>query len=422
MKFRKLVAILFLAGMVSAWHPYTHKHLAQEAVTGVWGPGTYGRCIRNRSVWLHQDYCRWFPKEYQVKCLYQYELPQPSYLPILMFNDTEKHANYGECPIRAPPYKKELMCGDGINYAFREGDKWIGKADEAQTECEQVFLFAVASNYYAAAFNPLNQVEGETSRCSETLMKGVDAKLKAGEDDWAVQVPCRFEYLIPGAGASRPGSHSQKFTVSPVTMQRIIENLTEKASRIKDVGLPATELVEGVFKRCEYYAGKEVCGICYCLETDYGCENINLGIIGEDLEYAVNKKVEVETIKDYVSSEVCPQTLKIFRLQVTQIPTTSSVTTTSVTTTTDFTTTTIPQLKPKKSMLPYVLLLALMVGGALVVVVFVKLWKMGLFRKSSLEKAGPRNPKARKPEGVKRLGGADGRLPERAHGSRLDGD
>jgi hypothetical protein len=74
----------------------------------------------------------------------------------------------------------------------------------------------------------------------------------------------------------------------------------------------------GTIKECEYVMGEDVCGKCYCLETEKGCEIIEYSDIG-DLGYAVNKIVKYEGSRENVGkicSKMCPCEIKLFSVDV----------------------------------------------------------------------------------------------------------
>jgi len=343
---RKIVIpIIFLiaAQAALAWSPTTHEHICKTVVTNVWGVDAYNRCLENVSFYQLAEYCRWLPQEHQLDCLYNLESPHPASMPMILFNDSGLRENYETCFANPPPTKRDYICGDGINYASQAGGAWLELADKSPSECEQIFLFCMASNYLASQFDPLSTVQYETDKCRDDFEKKVDARILSGSESWTVSSPCRFEYRVAVAGGTNPASYTQTITITEKTVLKAVENLTQVASSLSNVTTPSIPVFEGVLKRCEYTYGKEVCGDCYCLDVSGQCMPLEFSQIGGLNDY-VGEPVILGAEKDYFSISACPKELKAYTIvYATTTTTTLPPTTTTLPPTTTTSTTLVSQ-------------------------------------------------------------------------------
>lgn len=81
---------------------------------------------------------------------------------------------------------------------------------------------------------------------------------------------------------------------------------------------PEQQVQTGVIKTCKYTLGEDTCGKCYCLETENGCEIIDISDVG-DLAHAVNKTVNYDGTRDQniiQSTRMCPHTIKFFKTTI----------------------------------------------------------------------------------------------------------
>lgn len=78
--------------------------------------------------------------------------------------------------------------------------------------------------------------------------------------------------------------------------------------------LPAKEAISrGLIKTCQYPSGEEICGPCYCLESEKGCLVIDISVVG-DLKKFVDQEIVYEEMTDITLSPDCPRGIKLMSI------------------------------------------------------------------------------------------------------------
>ena len=319
-----LAAILALAFDVSGWSQSTLDYFCRESVDDAFGLGVYQECFGNASLSWMLRYCSWHPTEFQTRCVLMGEA-SPAVVTQYLVDDAGRRSNYEDCSIHASQNEKKYFCGDGVNHAWINGEKWLAKAYTADSRCERAYLFCIASSYFADSYDPLNMVMHESPECRKRLHDSIEKNLESGRSGWLSSIQCDYS-VRTGLSGMREVTHHQLVRVSPYTINRILENLSSTAGKLNLSVSPETEIVEGVLSECVYPEGEAMCGKCVCLQTEGGCGRINLADADVEVSSLLGSKVEIETEKEFHSTVICPQSYSLKSVKQLEAETTSSTT------------------------------------------------------------------------------------------------
>ncbi|HHQ45231.1 MAG TPA: hypothetical protein ENN13_03735 [Candidatus Altiarchaeales archaeon] len=228
-----LLALTILSATTVAWGPVAHKYLCEEAVKNVWGGEAIEECITNPPSDFLLRLCEAAREvsgdEYYETCkstIFQNANVHPSMVPAEIFGDEILHKNYDSCPIKDPS-KKTYYCGSrGDGKAPELAQKWFDQMDEAEGKCMRVWMFCVASHYYADAQSPLRQLDDSTIQndCVNVIEKQADRQIQnQGLAGWSVGTTCEF------SRGKKFEDYKQRFGLSASTAQGIL-NLLEKTA------------------------------------------------------------------------------------------------------------------------------------------------------------------------------------------------
>lgn len=288
------ILLLLLSPTASAWGEVTHEYVCRKALEGVYTLKDVEGCLGDADLEGQTAFCHaireYVDEESYMRCIdetYNKVVIKPYTLPYVIFNDTEKHKDYSKCPI-THLHRREWICGnENKTPATDNAEHWIKAAESATTKCDRIKMLCIASNYYADAYYPLNQVKHLTG-CFGSLEEQVDGKIKGGELGWNVEEYCTFEYQREDTGITRTVRYQQAFVIKEDYINMISSNLSKIFKTVAEK--PLTYVEPELTKKTRRVDA---------VETKVGVTNTS--ITWEDI---TQKKVEKE---DYVN-----QTLTAF--------------------------------------------------------------------------------------------------------------
>ena len=224
-----LAIIMISASYANAWQAQTHEHICEQAALKVWSAQEYSSCFTGVKP---LEWYRFCAKEMpdvisRFHCLNYSLVGHPSLIPDRVFNDTHTHKDYSKCPLRSSA-DIPFLCGDTSSRpALDKALLWFGKAAQAESLCQRIYLFCIGGNYLADSHIPTNRFRGGyESECAQELEVGVEKKIITYEKEWEMSTRCRVTYLKKLAGQNRSSTLTQQFRITEEGIQKIIGELS----------------------------------------------------------------------------------------------------------------------------------------------------------------------------------------------------
>jgi hypothetical protein len=225
-----LVFLLFfvLIPSVSAWGDYTDQYFCDTVVKEVWGGKVFDECLSRTYIEDQQKFCGMLEEKRQV-CMNMSGPLHPAVMPNALGEGDLQHAN--TCPINMYP-DETYLCASKTE-ALDKARYWLNRSAFADTTCDRIYLFCVASNYMAQTYNPLNWVLHEDEKCRDIFNRKVDFDVRENQSSWGVTQVCVFDYVRPAAGGDVTARYSQSISISRRTVDKVLENLTAEVRALK---------------------------------------------------------------------------------------------------------------------------------------------------------------------------------------------
>lgn len=234
-----MVGLLFLLAINAlAWGPETNNYICEESVIDLWGADAAVECLTDISLSSQLEI---FKSDPMLRDHIPEDIINPALIPDLMFNDTENHHDYSNCPIIAGKDYKYLCANSSENPTRDNAQLWFSKAINSTTLCERIQKLCIAANYFANSYFPPNRIEKKSANdCEKALSESVDKSIVDREESWHVRDVCRYEYNRRLVGQNKTFKYKQAFALTNDGIDRIVSDLVQRAQSIKDEPLLTT--------------------------------------------------------------------------------------------------------------------------------------------------------------------------------------
>jgi hypothetical protein len=236
-----IILIFALIAQANAWGPIAHERFCEESVEDAWGASALP-CLTDTI-----EYCNELKEEVGEAignaCLDAYAsgvAVTPMNAPDILFQDSEKHYNYDDCPLNWVRPSKSWICAGEGNPALDEANKWFRKSTSADGACTQARLFCTGAYYYTSSYYPLLRVKHLSGCFGGPPHIEADEKILEGETDWEVKSQCVFQYNQPYAGRTKQVTQHISFIVSDEDYNSALGNLSVQAQYVRNPSLLAT--------------------------------------------------------------------------------------------------------------------------------------------------------------------------------------